>query len=268
MALELLETGRHFPNPLRKDLVGHWRMEEDGYTGAAGEVIDSSGNGNHGQAFNNATTTASGKLGRAATFDGMGDYINLGPTVGDYTDDFTIAAWIKTTVGGNRIISRRAWSSPGDALTQYDLYINGGTGNQAGQPRFYWGESLIGVFGLDFRDNEWHSLVVSINGASSKMYADGVLVQTFNPTIVSKPVDTLIGAFYGGSAANWNGGLDEMAIWDRALSADEVMVLKRLTDMGIDPLARDYYGLPMGIADILPEMVLADIRPTLEVVEV
>ncbi|MCK5021223.1 MAG: hypothetical protein KAS32_29705 [Candidatus Peribacteraceae bacterium] len=48
-------------------LIAYYRMEEAAWGGTADEVIDSSGNGNHGTATT-ATTTASGKLGRGGDF--------------------------------------------------------------------------------------------------------------------------------------------------------------------------------------------------------
>jgi len=58
-------------------LVGHWKMDEASWSGTSGEVMDSSGAGNHGTAIGGVTTT-NGRIGNAGDFDGTNDYIDCG----------------------------------------------------------------------------------------------------------------------------------------------------------------------------------------------
>lgn len=61
---------------LTNGLVGQWKMDEVGWSGVSGEVGDSSGNGNDGQAANGATT-GTGKFGYGGVFDGVDDYYTV-----------------------------------------------------------------------------------------------------------------------------------------------------------------------------------------------
>ena len=70
--------------------VGLWRMNEAAWTGAAGEVLDSSGNGNHGQSYNGANTET-GWLDRSANFLlGVNAYVDL-MNVG--SNSYTVEGW-------------------------------------------------------------------------------------------------------------------------------------------------------------------------------
>ena len=95
--------------------LAQYRMDQANWNGTAGEVLDASGNGNDAQAFNGASTDGatpaiSGSPGtcRYGVFDN-GGAINQGyvlTPLPDFTTDFTVAAWIRTTdnsVGGQRI---------------------------------------------------------------------------------------------------------------------------------------------------------------------
>jgi len=53
---------------LTDGLIAYWRMEETTWAGTLNEVVDSSGNGNHGTAAGSAVTIAGGKLGRGGDF--------------------------------------------------------------------------------------------------------------------------------------------------------------------------------------------------------
>jgi hypothetical protein len=70
--------------------VGLWRMNEAAWNGTAGEVLDYSGNGNHGQSFNGVDTEA-GWMGRSANFLlGVNAYVNL-MNVG--SNSYTVEGW-------------------------------------------------------------------------------------------------------------------------------------------------------------------------------
>lgn len=96
--------------------LAQYRMDQASWNGTAGEVLDASGNGNDAQAFNGASTDGAtpaiaGNPGtcRYGVFDN-GGAINQGyvlTPLPDFTTDFTVAAWIRTTdntVGGQRIL--------------------------------------------------------------------------------------------------------------------------------------------------------------------
>ena len=173
---------------------------------------------NHGKAFNGATTTAAGKLGRSLTLNGATQYVNLGGTVGDFTDNFTIAIWFKTSISASnrQIITRRS-----DVGNQWALSLIATTGVLA----FFADQNFFSDTG-GLSDGTWHLVVVVIDGADSMIYIDGLPDRAaFNPVIISRSVDTSIGTWLnsGVPVAEWNGQLDELVIWNRPLSAQKIL---------------------------------------------
>lgn len=66
---------------LNNGLKGYWKMDEsaaNSCTGGTNDSCDSSGNSNDGSWSGNVTSTTTGKFGRGTTFDGTGDYIDVG----------------------------------------------------------------------------------------------------------------------------------------------------------------------------------------------
>lgn len=90
------------PTPISIDiqsgLLGHWDFEEAGYNGTAGEIIDSSGNGNHGTGFGGSLSTVPAMRGKGVRLDGVNDYVRFGsdPNWADSSfPEFTIAFWVR-----------------------------------------------------------------------------------------------------------------------------------------------------------------------------
>ncbi len=75
------------------------------------------------------------------------------------------------------------------------------------------------------RDNAWHHVVGVYDGRAKYLYVDGVLDawQPATGTIASNNADIMIGNNAEQPARGWNGYLDEVAVYDRALTADEVL---------------------------------------------
>ncbi len=72
--------GKQASDPLTNGLVGYWKMDEATWSGTLNEVIDSSNNGNHGQAkgaTNGKAYPAIGKYGNGGSLDGVDDYIEI-----------------------------------------------------------------------------------------------------------------------------------------------------------------------------------------------
>ncbi|TET41299.1 MAG: LamG domain-containing protein, partial [Elusimicrobia bacterium] len=147
------------------------------------------------------------------SFDGTDDYIDLGTEVGDYTDNFTLGAWVKSLEVNSRIISRRTI-----ALGQYDFHIQA----PAGFLMFYCdaGERT-GTTNID--DDKWHFCVASINGSNSQLYLDAVVDGAiFNPTITNRDVKFLIGAFDNGTDGLMDGNIALPFVANKAWSVAQV----------------------------------------------
>ena len=142
------------------------------------EVGDSSGKGNHGKAYGNATTTASGRFGRAGSFDGTGDYVDCGTDASLFsgTGDITLEAWFKTTntdsegrgiltIGAPSVKDCLSLARAADGYFVFGVYTIGST--------------LVPHFPANLaNDGNWHHLAGTKSGDILKLYLDGVLKDT------------------------------------------------------------------------------------------
>jgi prepilin-type N-terminal cleavage/methylation domain-containing protein len=205
------------PSP-HSGLVGYWSFDE----GTGTIAYDLSGYGNNGTLVN-GTTWVDGKIGKALSFDG--------------SDDYLVADNIKvnTTQGAqNTVIFWMNWSGQNTVMpfgwnTSYDLFLYS---NAFG---FNTGCSNIeGFSGTSFLQNSWHNVAaVFYNGTPSfpnvKLYIDGdgkSVTHQFG-TICSGTVTNRI--FVSGWGVNsgykFNGLIDEVRVYNRALSDSEIKAL-------------------------------------------
>jgi hypothetical protein len=175
---------------------------------------------------------AAGRYGSAISLDGT-DYIPANSGVTELArGSFTMAAWVKTTGTSMGIVTKSdgdgAWESG-----ERSFYIDG-----SGKPTFVGhGNSYI-VPWVAVNDGQWHHVAVTWelgdnNGGTAAMYIDGVN-QTYNfatdyrANNADKSGDILYVGRGNNSEApnNFSGSLDEVAVFDRALTASELAMLK------------------------------------------
>jgi hypothetical protein len=237
-------TGSTTDNNLMNDLVGLWHMNGASGTIADDAVIaDSSGSGNHGAAKDaDATNTIQytyGRLGQAIKFDGTNDYVSIPHSASlNFTSaasTYSISAWINTSSTTARLPVVSKGRPSGLIDVSYVFSTNsGGTGvmeffryNQSGD--------LANTFTGSTRvtDGNWHHVVFTNTSASNhSIYVDGRLDanSTTNWTFSASNSEAVeIGRYKNASfsTVNFPGLIDEVAIWSRALNADEVKQLYR-----------------------------------------
>ncbi len=211
-------------------LVGSWGMDE----GTGTTAYDSSDNSNNGTLTNGPTwTTDSSPLaggGGSLKFDGVDDYVEI-PNPGNILDNesLTIIAWVyhnRTGSDYQRIVDRVYGG-------QFSFYIatSDTTNYQAGE--ISWALSTTGGY-LDYHDgdviipeSEWVQAVLTYDGNNAKIYLNGVLKDTHGTTIsggLSSSTDAIrIGQRADiGNDRYFNGSIDSVRIYNRALSAEEV----------------------------------------------
>ena len=203
------------------DLEAYYRFSKAAWTGAADEVEDSSGKGNHGVAVNGVTTIAGGKLGRGGDFDGTNDYIDCGGTSAFNfgTGDFTVAAWINTSqVGNARIVSKRG------AVTPYWLIQTA-----SGKARFHIHDGVNQAqinSDITVNDGNDHIIMGVRDNGLVWIYVDGAgkfIVDTTAGNSLDNAVAVTISEDAG--LGPFNGLIDEVLIWSRVLSEDEIFIL-------------------------------------------
>ena len=203
-------------------LVGLWHLDEK--TGET-TIVDSSGNGNDGS-VSGATTGVSGKFDNAVSFDGNGDYVQLSASSTILnTDTFTIEAWFKTSVnhpayGGTegRLVNLHRM---GTASTAVSLYVEEG---QIGL-LYYTGTAHVFVkYTVDYHDGNWHHISVTHDVTNIyRLYYDGVEVKSkadFFGSFGTYPA--YLGTYNDLEERDFNGTIDEVRIWNKALSGDDI----------------------------------------------
>ena len=175
-------------------------------------------------------------------FDGTDDYITAASSTSsvNITGPLTVSAWIKPgTSGGNQYIVGK-WN--GATLLNYLLMVNAG-GTTA---TFFVGDGN-GPNGASatVSPGVWSHIVGMWDGTNTKIYLNGVFVA--NATTPLAPDASGTSLFFGQGSGNgvglYNGDLDEVRIYNRALSADEVGQLYRLTTpTGTDTSLKGYWS--------------------------
>jgi hypothetical protein len=202
------------------NLVGSWRFDTNG------SCIDSSGNGNNGTANGGMTCgNVSGKVNNGSYFNGVNNYVDAGNgTSLNITGDITLAAWVKrfgTTGNSQGIIGTRQGKT--DATYPYQLGLDS-TGNKF-QLSATNGTIIIstGTTQSNLINNKWYYVVGTISNTSMNFYRDGVLVDT--NTFIGSRQGNLLKLTIGSAQSTvrfFNGSIDEVHIYNRALNATEI----------------------------------------------
>ena len=222
-------------------LVSHYKLDETLGTTAA----DSAGT-NTGTLTNGPTWTTV-KLNNALSFDGLNDYVSVG-TMGSLGSTFangnTIALWFKSSVTGT-IMNPFGILNTG-AKTAIVYRINSGKAGalNAGYIGFYFrgenGDETDEINGgvesnTGITDGKWHHLVFSATPSANTMniYVDGVAKtvdyshQETTSVMANFEFPLTIGARNNrGTIENFTtGNLDDVRVYNRALSAGEIKML-------------------------------------------
>ncbi len=224
------------PLTLDSGLVGYWTMDGKDINWTTLAMTDKSGNGNTGTLVSLGKTTAPvvGKLGQALKFNG-----NSGKLVISSNDIFnpkvgnaTYSVWVKTPAGSSNYQAIIAKAS------QYiGFRILTGTSDNSVYLSF---ESALDTYsnGLvtlnkSFRDNRWHNLSIVLDRTDKiYVYLDGSVAGNLTlgnlaNNSITDPGSLNIG--YTSANSYFSGSIDDVRIYNRALSASEI---KQLYNMG------------------------------------
>ena len=205
-----------------------------------GNANDESGNVNNGVVHGaTLTTDRFGNQNRAYNFDGVDDYLQIGnaASLNFGTSDFTLSCWINTNISPSpavALIDKRT-SSGGGFVLYYNDNNNtayGKVGIQLGNGSAYTNFNSQNTELL--QSSKWYHLLVSVDRDSQtgmKLYVNGQLTDTFNPTAYLGSIDNLgdlligINSISPTSYPHFKGTMDDIRIYNRALSGTEVGAL-------------------------------------------
>ncbi len=203
-------------------LQTYWRMDDTG----GSTLVDASGHGRDAGFDAGVALNQPGALtddpAPGVVFTGAGP----GASAGDLADfagtsPFSVAAWVRLTgpvTDWWRLVSAEHANGGRSGWTL--LGLNGGTAVGLERWQAGSGDGAHAVLQL----GRWHHVVGTYDGATVRLYLDGTLVSSNASTraIAADPTPLRIGARADTGNNRFVGGLDEIAIWDRALTAAEV----------------------------------------------
>ena len=217
------------PTGLNSGLVGYWTFDGPSVNWATGVVKDLSGQGNNGQVVSMSTSTSptSGKIGQALKFRAGNSGVNAG--TGSSLD----------IAGGSGTWS--AWVYPlnaGDSTAFQEVIFDkesGGVGSggifmylQSNKLCIYNGGA--GTCGTGTVSNsKWQLVTIVKNGTTATFYVNGVAGGTASWTGGSQPtIPQVIGYDAQSGGRFFNGSIDDVRIYNRVLSVQEIAQLYSL----------------------------------------
>jgi hypothetical protein len=201
------------------DTQGSWTFDEDSGLTAG----DSSPYENDGSLENMSSSTCwvLGQVGSALKFDGVNDYVDCGNAAGmNPSSAITVEAWVKLEdkTSFQQIVHRGNSFSSGTGQGPYSMGIYNN--------RIYWDiadGTTRSSFAFDISSlstNTWYHFVGIFDGTSQDFYING-FKYSHTSTVSSMRTDTNP-VRIGGSTFNFKGSIDEVKIYNRALSGDEI----------------------------------------------
>jgi len=202
-------------------LVGFWKLDE----GTGGTATDSSGNNLHGTIVGNPTWVE-GPADYALQFSGDSDFVDLGNDSSlDITNQITVAAWIKVDIFD---CEWQAIITKGDG--SWRLQRNGTQGSiEFACTGAFVPNALVGsLFGtVNVNDGRWHHIAGTYDGSMICLYVDGEhdVGSDADGSIEVNNYNLFIGANAEKPDRNFKGSIDEVRIYNYALSAEEVKAI-------------------------------------------
>jgi len=216
---------------LREGLVLHFDFDK---AEADKKVLDTSGQGNHGQVIG-AHWTPKGKKGGAFEFRSEGNQIRVPNKPSLNPKRITLTAWIKTDYTDakyRRIFDKSC--DKGIAMSIAGMPRNNSKANQ-GKLLLEIGPSFWNVSDTVITDGEWHHVTGTYDGNFQRLYVDGQIqkmVPRWNGIVLPNDFGLVIGS--NGSTpkeevdVSFRGVIDEPMVFSRALSMKEIQLLYEL----------------------------------------
>ena len=230
-------------------LVGLWRFDE----GSGTIAVDSSGNGNDGTLVGDPQWVL-GMINGALEFDGNGDYVDCGNApILQIQNQITLACWFKVTA------FTRNWAtilSMGDdsyrisrGESNYSMHFGF---NGAVSSPYSWFDGRKRV-----NDEQWHHVAGVYDGTEARIYIDGELdaSQPATGQINASSYPFYIGENSQATGRFWNGLVDDVRIYNRALSEEDIQLVMTGVDetpeLAYDPRPEDE------AADVSRDLILS-----------
>lgn len=198
-------------------LVANYQLEGPLWTNSANEIIDSSNSGLNGQAFGDARAFPA-KVCNGGDFDGDGDFIEIPDSSAlDINDELTVMTWIKPSVFPTTdlmtIVSKD---------TNFEFHLD-----PSGKVVWWWNasdgsERSFSSNATNVSIDNWHHVAITYSKSlgSQKIYIDGIETNSTsfsNESLINNNLPMYIGTDYNYPTRDFNGSIDEVKVFKRAL---------------------------------------------------
>ncbi len=242
--------------PNNTGLVAYYPLSEGG-----GDVtMDMSGQGNNGtvtpgSSGTNTTVaqmwTTSGKFGNGMSFDGTDDYVSLGTSIGKLAN-FTMSMWVKPTAYGHTVLMMQAyagncadhWGIFARSGGNIEVYVGNGSTCQGLTTSDAWSSTL-------FPSTAFTLITATGDGTTLKYYRNGLLISSTAQTVANS--GTVYPLTFGSNptaAYPLVGRMDDVRVYNRALSAAEVTSLYQRGFGVSDPSLIGYWAMNEGTGTV------------------
>jgi hypothetical protein len=216
-------------NWLEFNLKGYWKFNDSPFDSSA---FDCSGYIRAGSLIGDANFVPDPQRGQVLSLDGDGDCVQITGYKGvTGLTTRTVSAWIKTSMAGAGDIISWGQETEGN---RWLLYIGGDGGLRIAVYAGYKHTTS-----MELRDGTWHHVAAVlpmgyINVADVELYVDGELIGPEDTTSSGRQIDTIdiadvkIGILDDGQNRYFDGLIDDVRIYNRALSETEIAALAGL----------------------------------------
>lgn len=244
---------------LESDLIGYWKFDE-----GSGNTAYNSASSKYNGKLDNGPVWADGKLSKAIYFDSNDDAVEI-------LDSADIAEGAAITVS--------IWMKPVELLSHREIITKHKSDNSQWQWRLEQLQSNRLSFSVQdskivsaesdsanlLDDKSWHHVAGVYDGSAVHLYVDGLKANPYSSPLTGKIADykhhICIGSAWTGASCgatsvdNFYGYIDDVRIYDRALTAEEVKELFSPTPVATLPPAPESTPAPVPAPAITPPSV-------------
>lgn len=187
---------------------------------------DSSYQNNHALCASCPTLGQAGVFGQAVEFSGTGESILIPPVVDPVSDTFSAAAWVYLD----------DFAKPYTILAQQDGTGTGQTWlatDTSGQLYSMLGSSLI-TGTVPLNTGQWQHVALTYDGVTLRLYLDAALIAEATPSMQASDGALRVGVAGDGSSDPLDGLVDELIIFNRALTPSDVYAIAQAEVIGLE----------------------------------
>ena len=211
-----------------------WRMNESAWNGSDGEVLDSSGNNLHGRAYNGALTNnatpalpvnSSGygtcRYGEFRSANSR--YLQVADNnLLDFSGSFTIGIWVRPTSRATQLMTILSKDENYEFHIKPSGVVNWWWQTSAGTAREFDSTASVPL-------NTWTHVAVRFAAGAQRIFINGAAAgsASFSGTPLTTGDPLQVGQDQGFAGRYFNGALDELRVFNRALSDAEVLAMSQ-----------------------------------------